>query len=211
MKPLSIVIGLIAGVITLFLIRRKVKNVFPQSNTNTRPPSKKVFPRTPQLNDKLVIIKDVSYADLRSVLTGFCNMYNQDEYQAQPQVTKLSEKEFAITFPYDINFEIYCYFINFIKYPIDVKWDVDVIGWATPKKDDMWMTEKSINKKAMLFVPMDDTEYDNVYMTTVDNIGYKLSFAMNDGDKFLETPKKLFVIPRLEISELADKDFEEFI
>jgi hypothetical protein len=60
-------------------------------------------------------------------------MYNKEAYQALPRMIRLSEREFAIVFPHDIGFEIYCYFINYLVYPMELKWKPDVIAWATTK------------------------------------------------------------------------------
>ena len=210
MKPLIIIIGLAIAAIVFYVLRTKLRNAKPQPDTDTTRPSQAALPTTAKQNDKLVLVKGVSYSDIKKVLTGFCNMYNKESYQAQPRLTKLSEREFAITFPYDINFEIYCYFVNYLEYPMELQWTADVTGWTTPKSGEIWITEKSINKKVMLFIPTDDTEHDNVYMTTSDNIGYKLGFAMGEEKQLLDTPKKLFEAQRLDISELADKEFEDF-
>ena len=210
MKPLPIIIGLAIAAIVFYVLRTKLKNAEPQPDTDTARPSQAALQTITKQNDKLVLVKGVSYSDFKKVLTGFCNMYNKESYQAQPRLTKLSEREFAITFPYDIHFEIYCYFVNYIEYPMELKWTADVTGWTTTKSGDIWITEKSVNKKVMLFIPTDDTEHDNVYMTTSDNIGYILGFAKGEEKKLLETPKKMFVAPRLDISGLADKEFEDF-
>ena len=62
----------------------------------------------------------------------------------------------------------------------------------------------------MLFVADDDTEGDNVYMTTSDNAGYKLGFAVGEEKQLLDHPKKNFRPPPIEIEELANKEFEDF-
>ena len=65
-----------------------------------------------------VIVEDVSEDDIKKILEEFCNSYNKKTFQAIPRLTKLTDKKFAVTFPYDINFEIYCYFINYVNYPM---------------------------------------------------------------------------------------------
>ena len=62
----------------------------------------------------------------------------------------------------------------------------------------------------MLFIPSDDTDHDNVFMTTVDNIGFKLGFAMGEEKQLLDGPKKKFSPPTIDILELADKEHEDF-
>jgi hypothetical protein len=210
MKPLLIVIGLILAVVVFYILRTRVKASEPQADTGTKRPSQSALPTQTTQNDKLVLVKDISHSDIKRVLTGFCNMYNKESFQAQPRLTKLTDREFVITFPYDIDFEIFCYFINYIEYPMELKWSPEVTAWTTTKSSDTWVTGKSANKKAMLFIPTGDTEHDNVYMTTQDNNGYKLGFAMGEEKQLLDTPKKRYAEPDIKISELTNKEFEEF-
>jgi hypothetical protein len=62
----------------------------------------------------------------------------------------------------------------------------------------------------MLFVSDFDKEYDNVYMTTSDNIGYKLSFAKGEEKQLFDKPEKSFVKQPLSINELAGKPYTDF-
>jgi hypothetical protein len=210
MKPLPVIIGLIIAIIVIYFRRARLKAPDQQTDSDTTRASKVALPGQAKKNDKLAIIKGVSYSDLKRVLTGFCKMYNKENYQAQPRLIKLSEQEFAITFPYDIDFEIYCYFINYLRYPMELTWMPDVKAWTTTKTSDSWITEKSANKKVMLFIPPDDTEHDNVYMTTSDNIEYKLGFAAGEEKQLQGTLKEPYASPKLEISELGNKEFEDF-
>jgi hypothetical protein len=94
---------------------------------------------------------------------------------------------------------------------MELKWSADVTAWTTTKSSDALKTENAANKKAMLFIPTDDTEHDNVYLTTRDNIGYKIGFAMGKERQLLDTPKKRYVEPNIEISELTNNEFEDFM
>ena len=171
--------------------------------------SRTQVPVIPKHNDKLVLIKGVSNSDLKKVLLGFCKMYNSERPQAFPRVTRLSEAEFVITFPYDIDFEIYCYLINYLYYPIELRWKPDVAAWATPKAADMWVSEKIAGKNCMLFIPPDDSEHDNVYLTTFDNIGYKFGFALSNKGKLLTHPKKTYTTPTINSLDLDDMESED--
>lgn len=210
MKTPSILIGLILAVVILFLVWIKFKNKKSRADTDITRPSQEHLPIKQKENDKLVIVTDISNTDLRAILTGFCNMYNKENYQAQPQLTKITEREFAITFPFDIEFEIFCYFINYVHYPMGFDRSFNVTGWTTTKIGDTWITEKSENKKVMLYIPTDDTEHDNVFMTTEDNIGFKLGFAMDEEKQLLNRPKKQFNSPAIDILELTNKEHETF-
>ena len=203
-----IIIGLLAAFVALYLIWVKSKS--PQADKETTQLSQEYLPTQEKQNDKLVIVSDISDADLQRILTDFCSLQNKKKYQVQPRLTKISEKEFAITFPYDIKFEIYCYFINYIHYPMGFDKSFNIIAWTTTKNGDTWITENSTDKKAMLFIPSDDKEYDNVFMTTADNIGFKLGFALGEGSQLLNNPKKQFSMPTIDILELANKEHKDF-
>jgi hypothetical protein len=212
MKTQSVIVGLlvVVVVVVLYFIWAKLKNQKPQADTDTTRPPTELIPAQQKQNDKLVIVNDINYTDLQAILTGFCNMYNKESYQAQPRLSKITEREFAITFPFDIAFENFCYFVNYVHYPMGFDKSFSVTGWTTTKNGDTWITEKSANKKAMLFIPSDDTEHDNVFMTTADYIGFKLGFAMGEENQLLDRPKKQFSSPTIDILELADKEYKDF-
>ena len=210
MKQQYLIYGLIAVVAIVFFAWTKLKNQKPQPDTDTRKPPENVFPTNKVANDKLVIVENASENDIKKIIQEFCNSYNKETYQAIPRLTKLSDRKFAITFPYDINFEIYCYFINYVNYPMGFDRHFKTIGWASTKPTDTWITEKSANKNVMLFVSDFDTEYDNVFLTTSDNIGYKLGFAMGEEKQPLNSPEKSYVKPPINISELDTNESIDF-
>jgi len=210
MKPQYLIYGLIAVVAIVLFAWTKLKNQNPQPDTDTKRPPENIFPTSKVANDKLVLVEDASENDIKKILQEFCNSYNKETYQAIPRLTKLSDRKFAITFPYDINFEIYCYFINYVNYPMGFDRHFKTIGWTTTKTTDTWTTEKSANKNVMLFVSDFDTEYDNVFLTTSDNIGYKLAFAMGEEKQPLNSPEKSYVKPPINISELNTNESIDF-
>ena len=61
-----------------------------------------------------------------------------------------------------------------------------------------------VNKKVMLFIPSDDEDYDNVYLTTSENIGYKMGFAMGEEKQKLSSPRQTYVEP-VNLEELEGK------
>lgn len=125
-------------------------------------------------------------------------------------MTQISNNKFAVTFPYDIDFDTFCFAVNYLEYPTDIKWNADVRAWATTKSNDEWITEKSANKKVMLYISAFDKEYDNVFLTTQDNIGYKLGFAGGKEIKLLDTPEKSYEVQAIEINDIAKLKFEDF-
>ncbi len=210
MKEQYLIYGLIAVVAIVLFAWTKLKNQKPQPDTDTKRPPENIFPTNKVANDKFVLVEDASENDIKKILQEFCNSYNKETYQAIPRLTKLSDRKFAITFPYDINFEIYCYFINYVNYPMGFDRYFKTIGWTKTKPTDTWITEKSANKNVMLFVSDFDTEHDNVFLTTSDNIGYKLGFAMGEEKQPLNSPEISYVKPPINISELDMNESIDF-
>ncbi len=128
MKQQYLIYGLITVVAIVFFAWTKLKNQKTQPDTDTRRPPENVFPTNKVANDKLVIVENASENDIKKIIQEFCNSYNKETYQAIPRLTKLSDRKFAITFPYDINFEIYCYFINYVNYPMGFDRHFKTIG-----------------------------------------------------------------------------------
>lgn len=210
MKQQYLIYVLVAVVAIVLFAWTKLKNQKPQPDTDARRPTENIFPTNKVANDKLVIVEDANEDDIKKILQEFCNSYNKKTYQAVPRLTKLSDRKFAITFPYDIDFEIYCYFINYVNYPMGFDRHFKTIGWTTTRPTDTWITEKSVNKNVMLFVSDFDTEYDNVFLTTSDNIGYKLGFAMGEEKQLLDRPDKSYVKQPIDISEIETKQYFDF-
>ena len=210
MKQQYMIIGIIVITILAIFTWTKLQNNKPGPDLDTRRPSKNILPKQEVNNDKLIIVEEVNQNDIEKIVQEFCNSYNKENYVALPRLTKLSDKKFAITFPYDINFEFFCYFINYVNYPMGFDRHFKTTGWITTKSNDIWITEKSVNKKVMLFVSDFDTEYDNVFLTTFDNIGYKLGFAMGEEKQLLERPEKKYTKQPIEITELKSKEYKDF-
>jgi hypothetical protein len=208
MKIILIIIG---AAIIIFIIKACMPAGQKQNpNSDTTRPLNENLPKQENQNAKLVIVDNVSKTEIDNILTGFCNMYNKESFQARPRLYKLSESQFAITFPFDIEFEIYCYFINYVRYPMGFDKSFSVTAWETTKQTKGWITEKTANKKVMLFIPEDDKEHDNVFLTTEDNIGYKLGFAMGEEKQLLQTPKKTYFAPTIDIKILTEKESQDF-
>lgn len=195
-------------VVIAFILKACINTTGQLAKNATRPSNDKK-PTIAKENDKLIIVSNVHQEDVKRALTSFCNIYNKDRFIALPRVATLSSNSFAITFPYDTDFITFCFAINFLKYPIDIKWQSKVTAWVTTKETDDWITDKSKNKKVMLFLADDDNEYDNVFMTTEDNIGYKLGFAVGEEKQLLSMPREPYKAPSIQIKNLESLPFED--
>jgi len=210
MKTQTLILVIVGIIVVVYFLRSMFTNQKKEPFVNTERPSNDKLPKQEIQNDKLVISNNITFEEIDKILTGFCNNYNSKSYQALPRLYKLNERQFAITFPFDIEFTIFCFFVNYVRYPMGFKKSFEVTGWTTTKSGQNWITEKSANKRVMLFIPFDDTEYDNVYLTTEDNIGYKLGFAVGHEKQLLDFPKSYFVKPQIEIEGLTGKEYTDY-
>jgi hypothetical protein len=142
-------------------------------------------------NDKIIIVKKLALDYLKKAIEQFCKIYNKQRIIAKPRLT-VFENQYIITFPYDIDFEKFCYFINYLKYANELclkpDYKPEIIAWCSTKKGDSWMTDQILNKRVMLYIPESDKDYDNVYLTTEYNLGYKMGFAIGDSHIKLDKP-----------------------
>lgn len=173
-------------------------------------PSEDKKPTLEKDNDKIILVNNANHEDIRKALIAFCNMYNKDNFAALPRLWQLSSTSFAVTFPYDADFATFCFAINYLKYPSNIKWNAQVRAWATTKPGDDWIPSQATNKESMLFLADDDTEYDNVFLTTKDNIGCKLSFSGGAPKAPLSIPKELYVGRLIVIENLKGHEYEDF-
>lgn len=147
-------------------------------------------------NDKIVFVENCDFEDLKNIIEQFCLRYKQNNSNILALLSRISENKFIITFPYDVDFEIYCYFINYLYYPIKVRnYNPIIKAWTTTKSSDKWITENIPNKLVMLYIPPNDKEYDNVYIITADNDVFKINFAKGKISPVLSEFISYFVKP----------------
>ena len=194
---------LVVAISTFFKIRKNLKKIGVLGKKN-----KPIKPTIEVENDKIVIIK-ATQKEISEAITEFLKLYNSEEYLALPRLHVVSDDTYVVTFPYDISFEIFCYFLNFMYYPTESEKDLDVYGWATtPVKDDFVLDEYA-NTKGMFFIPVDDEDYDNVFMTTEDGKGYKIDFGGGKYLKKLSELKHEYKNPQYTLSDLENLPFKD--
>ncbi len=204
---MNILLIIFVVAIVAFVAKTRLFGRHPSDNSSRPIIATKPNEKSP--NDKVIVVNNVNHADISSVLIKFCNLYNQGTYAALPRLTQISSTSFAVTFPYDIDFITFCFAVNFLKYPMDIKWDSDVKAWATTQNSDEWVTDEIASKKVMLYLTNDDKEYDNVFLTSSDNIGYKLDFAGKQ-KQLSGLPPKSYSAPLVDIHKLEEAQFEDF-
>lgn len=200
---------IVAALVIIVLVLKACISGNTGANNSTSPTSNKKS-KTIKENDKFIVVSRVGYGDIIKALMAFSKTYSNDAYPVVLRLSQVSTDTFVVTFPYDIDFVTFCFAVNFLKYPTDIKWESSVKAWATAKPGEEWITDKMVNKKIMLFLAEDDKEYDNVFLTTQDNIGYKMGFAYGEEKQLLITAKEDYVEPTIKYQDIQQLKFEDF-
>lgn len=131
------------------------------------------------INDKVVRIENIEFPELKKVVQQFCNIYNEENNQAIIRLSNIKDNEFILTFPFDTTDEIFYYLVNYLNFPEGAtEYNPKITGWLTANDTNLKSNKEPRNKKIMVFVPEETSEYDNVYCITNENITYKISFKI---------------------------------
>ena len=173
-----IIIGIVA-VIVFFAYEFFSKN--DNKSTKQNYSSKLNLKKQITVNDKQILVENVEYNLIKKAIQDFTNNYDNPQLKPISKLHKIDNNRIIITFPYDIDFEIFCYFINYLKYPRDLNYKASIIGWTTTNTTDNWLNKKFDTTKTMLFIDPNDNEYDNVMLTNEVGRTYKIGFAISKG------------------------------
>jgi hypothetical protein len=164
-----------------------------------------------QRNNPLVLVKDMDPGELKKQVLSFCKTYSRQNYHAVFRITAVSESMVAISFPKKIEFELLCYFICFLQNPANADLKPNVAGWTRASLSDPWINHLSMNKAVMLFTTADGIESNAIFLTTSDNIGFKLNLAPGGTELLLDNPVNQFFMPPIGMSDLSGKHFEDIV
>ena len=200
-------------VFAFYEIRKKVRSSeakIPDDWNNASRPKDAMKPTELVGNDKLVVMKGIGLESAKKILQQFCNMYNQEAYTFLPRLTILDDR-FVVTFPYDVSFTSFCWFVNYAYYPcLDLEDQIpDVKAWATGEQG-VWGPNDWVGKRVMLYIPNGDEEHDKAYLTTEYNDSYKLDFGTKPTSKKLEKLSAAFEICPVLPSDLEGKETIDF-
>jgi|TARA_B110000902_G_C14068537_1_gene498367 hypothetical protein len=187
-------------IIAMFFLRQKTENI---SNEGKAFKEGNLIQLT---NDKIVVVKNLKQEYLEKAIEQFLDL-NKGGNPIKPKITIFDDK-LIITFPYDVEFDALCYFINYLEYAHDLSLKPDykpeIYGWYKTKSGDEWMTKEIVNKEVLIFIPETDDEYDNVYLTTEDNLGFKMGFALGYEHEKLAKPVISYMKRPIQKSDLEN-------
>lgn len=128
-------------------------------------------------NDKALIVYGWSEGEVRKILDDFAVLYELGgsiNFRVRAEGNGL-----RVVFPDDIEPGLFAFLINYVRYPKDLEPGerrVESIGLSTLSPAFALPTPTLAGRRAVIYVPVDDTEFDRVFIT-VDGRTYENSFA----------------------------------
>ena len=148
-----------------------------------RETSSPTFISNPQ-NDKIIVVDGWDEAEIQKIIHDFVATYKDDGYPAYTiEPHKQAEKRFRLTFPQDIHPLLFTFLVNFVAYPfdLDLKNRTILVGGKTTLDAGFNGVDSTLfGKKAILYVPENDRDYDVVYMQTESATNFANSFKSSE-------------------------------
>jgi hypothetical protein len=116
-------------------------------------------------NDKVIFVRGWTQAELDEITRTFVRLYDV------PPGYRIAEdkatRTLSLTFPGDIDGDLFCFLVNYIRYPknFDLKGRrIAVIGKATLNAGFRQVKPAMYRRQARFYVPAGDTSFDVVYV-----------------------------------------------
>jgi len=131
-------------------------------------------------NDKLIVVKGWNEAELRRIVDDFVA---EGTFSSRPiiEISQRFEREFRLTFPDDIPPFDCLSLVNYLNYPIDFDLggrSIAALGKTTLTSDFQGIPESLVGKKAVFYVPENDTDYDVVFLRA--ETGLTLEYSLSE-------------------------------
>lgn len=131
------------------------------------------------INENLIIIKGGEYNDIKKALKQWVDLYSSDLQNGLTfQLYKNGHGNHIIQADKRLDNERFYYLINYLNYPEEIEYNIDIEGFTIGKEDNQLQ-----GKILLVYISPTDKEYDNVYVTTSENKNFKIYF----GGKITET------------------------
>ena len=117
-------------------------------------------------------------SEVENAINDFIKLNEENGSEVdRPQVVQ-QENAFMLYLPDSTTYDQFCYWVNYMVYSNkDKKYNNNITGWYEVPANAKGVWQQFANQRLMFFIPETDTEYDNVYVMTKDNICYKQEFA----------------------------------
>lgn len=151
-----------------------------------------------------IFIEGGAYDDVKKALKQWISLYS-DNLPASPffELYKNGRGKHIIHADDKVGNEQFNYLINYLKYPEEIDYKIEIIGY-TKINDTNLFPKNKIGEDIMIFIPDSDDEYDNVYWTGTDNKVYKTDFGGKTTEVNISKNYKQF--PDFNIADLPDPE-----
>jgi hypothetical protein len=150
--------------------------------------------------DNLIIIKGGSYNDIKKALRQWIEIYSEDvETDIKFELYKTELESYIIIVDKRLNNEKFNFLVNYLYFPEGIEYKVNIEGFTTALDRKLYPKD-ILNKKILVYIPDNNTEYDNVYVATNDNEVYKIDFD-NKVTKINET--RVYLFPEIDFESLS--------
>ena len=114
--------------------------------------------------DKYILIGGPDKTDLIKAIKQFSNNYSDSGVANGLTLFKsrLKNNLFVVNVSTDMDLERFKYLINYLNYPEDINYKIDIRGYWTIGKEDK-IKNNHIDQRVMFYISPNDTEYDNVF------------------------------------------------
>ena len=146
-------------------------------------PPADLSPFTPDPNnDKAILIQGWNEDELRQILDDFVEEDLTAFAAFRIEIEKRLESSFALRFPEDVHPAEFLSLINYLAYPINFDpagRSIIIAGKTTLNSDFDGLPKSLEGKKALLYLPENDEDYDVVFLQT--DSGVVLANSFNEG------------------------------
>ena len=133
------------------------------------------------MNQNHILIQTGDQNTLETVLFDLCNLYHDVPYSHGIQLYRRKGQLdlFLMLFTNNPDFDRFCYFVNYLKYPFDhTSFKPKVRGFFKSKETTTY-PQLMEGDWLMIYVNDADTAGDNVYVTNETQLGYVYDFGGN--------------------------------
>lgn len=155
--------------------------------------------------DKYILIGGPNQTDIIKALQQFSNNYSDSGVTNGLELYKSKSKNnlFVVSVSKEMDLERFKYLINYLNYPEDIDYKIDIRGFWTIGKEDK-IKSNQIDQRVMFYISPNDTEYDNVFgIFKGGDKTIKFGFAYREEYKVQDKKELDFKEP-----ELSVEDFE---
>jgi len=123
--------------------------------------------------DNFITISGGGYNDIKKSLKDWIDLYSESlQGGLKFELYKNDQSNYIIKVDNRLDNERFFYLVNYLNYPVDIEYKVNVEGFTTGKDENVLK-----GKKLMVYISPNDTDFDNVFVITNEKKNYKVDFG----------------------------------